>query len=314
MGRKVRLAVIGVGVHGARHAEVFGAMPDVELVGVADTNEATARAVAAAHDTTPATDFRTLLDRVDAVSIAVPASAHYAVAGACLERGIHVFLEKPIAETTEQASKLIELVRGKPVVFQVGHVERFNPAITALERIVNRPRFIEAHRLCTYSPRITDVGVVMDLMIHDLEVVLHLVRVPVTSLSAIGVNVLSRTEDIANARLEFQNGCIANITTSRVSPEPLRKIRIFQEDAYISLDYRAQEGLIYRKQNGQIVREPVPTEKDQPLKLELAAFVECVRRGGSPRVDGEQATRALELALDILADIARRNACQPVES
>jgi predicted dehydrogenase len=307
--QRVRLAVIGVGVHGARHAAVFAAMPGVELVGVADTNEATARAVAAAHKTAAATDFREFFGRVDAVSIAVPASRHFEVAGACLDRGIHVFLEKPIAETSEQASALIELVRGKPVVFQIGHVERFNPVMAALERIVDRPRFIEAHRLCTYSPRISDVGVVMDLMIHDLEVILHLVGASVTGLSAIGVSVLSRTEDIANARLEFANGCIANVTTSRISPEPMRKIRLFQEDAYISLDFRAQEGLIYRKHDGGIVREPVPTEKGQPLELELAAFVECVRRGGQPRVGAEQATRALELALDILRDIARRNAC-----
>jgi predicted dehydrogenase len=309
MGEAVSLAVIGVGVHGARHAEVFSRMPGVELVGVADVNEATARAVAERCATQAATDFHDLLDQVEAVSIAVPANKHYEVARACLERRIHVFLEKPIAETTGQATALVELVRGTPVVFQIGHVERFNPAITALERIVTRPRFIEAHRLCTYSPRITDVGVVMDLMIHDLEVILHLVAAPVTSVSAVGVKVLGRTEDIANARLEFADGCIANLTTSRVSPEPMRKIRLFQQDAYISLDYRAQEGLIYRKHDGQIVREPVPTEKDQPLKLELTEFVECVRRGRQPRVDGEQATRALELALDILADIARRDEC-----
>jgi len=314
MGQTVRLAVIGVGVHGARHADVFSQMPGVELVGVADTNEATARSVAEACGTAATTEFRTLLDQVDAVSIAVPAIWHFEVAGACLERGIHVFLEKPIAETTAQASALVELVRGKPVVFQIGHVERFNPAITALEQIVHRPRFIEAHRLAAYSPRITDVGVVMDLMIHDLEVILHLVGAPVTSVSAIGVNVLSRTEDIANARIEFDNGCIANVTTSRVSPEPMRKIRLFEQDTYISLDYYAQEGLVYRKQDGQIVREPVPTEKGQPLQIELAAFVECVRRGAEPRVGGEQATRALELALDILKDIARRNACLPDES
>ena len=314
MGQTVRLAVIGVGVHGARHATTFSTMPGVELVGVADTNEAVARSVARDCHTTAAADFRTLLDQVDAVSIAVPTSRHFDVAGACLERGIHVFLEKPIAQTTEQAAALIELVRGTPVVFQIGHVERFNPAITALERLVERPRFIEAHRLATYSPRITDVGVVMDLMIHDLEVILHLVGAPVTGVSAIGVNVLSATEDIANARLEFHNGCIANITTSRVSPEPMRKIRLFQQNAYISLDYRAQEGLIYRNHNGRIVREPVPTEKGQPLELELTAFVECVRRGGQPRVGGEQATRALELALDILRDIARRNECHQKNS
>jgi len=314
MEDKTRLAVIGVGVHGARHAAIFNALPGVELVGVADTNETTVRTVAEACNTAAATDFHTLLDQVDAVSIAVPASRHFEVAGACLERGIHVFLEKPIAETTEQASELVKLVRGTPVVFQVGHVERFNPAITALERLVRRPRFIEAHRLCTYSPRITDVGVVMDLMIHDLEVILHLVNSPITAISAIGVNVLSRTEDIANARLEFANGCIANITTSRVSPEPMRKIRLFEEDAYVSLDYRAQEGLIYRKQDGRIVREPVPTQKGQPLEIELSAFVECVRSGGQPRVGGEQATRALELALDILQEIAERNECQPKSS
>ena len=314
MEDKVRLAVIGVGVHGARHAAVLAEMPGVELIGVADTDEAVAHSVADACNTTAVTDFRALLDRVDAVGIAVPASRHFEVAGACLMRGIHVFLEKPIAETTEQATSLVELVRGKPIVFQIGHVERFNPAITALERIVHRPRFIEAHRLCTYSPRITDVGVVMDLMIHDLEVILHLVGARVTSISATGVNVLSHTEDIANARLEFANGCIANVTTSRISPEPMRKIRLFQQDAYISLDYRTQEGLIYRKHDGGIACEPVPTEKGEPLQLELAAFVECVRRGSEPRVGGEQATRALELALDILRDIARRNGCVPPSS
>jgi predicted dehydrogenase len=179
----------------------------------------------------------------------------------------------------------------------------------AIDPHLNNPRFISTDRISPYSFRSVDIGVVMDLMIHDLEVILHLVGAPVTALSAIGVNVLSRTEDIANARLEFANGCIANVTTSRISPEPMRKIRLFQQDAYISLDFRAQEGLIYRKHDGGIVREPVPTEKGQPLELELAAFVECVRRGGRPRVGAEQATRALELALDILRDIARRNAC-----
>ncbi len=309
MGDDIRLVVIGVGVHGARHARAFAEMPGVDLVGVADVDEAVARSVAEACRTTAVTDFHALLDRVDAVSIAVPANKHFEVAHACLERGIHVFLEKPIAETTEQAAELVELVRGTPTVFQIGHVERFNPAITALERIVHRPRFIEAHRLCVYTPRITDVGVVMDLMIHDLEVILHLVGSPVTSVSAIGVNVLNRTEDIANARLEFANGCIANVTTSRISPEPMRKIRLFQQDAYISLDYRAQEGLIYRAQDGTIAREPVPTQKGEPLRIELAEFVECIRRGAEPRVGGEQATRALELALDILRDIARRDEC-----
>lgn len=311
MGETVRLAVIGVGVHGARHAAIFSDMPGVELVGVADTNEAVARAVADSCATRAVTDFHALLDRVQAVSVAVPTSRHFAVASACLERGIHVFLEKPIAETTEQASLLVELMRGKPIVFQVGHVERFNPAIAALERLVHHPRFIEAHRLCTYSPRGIDVGVVMDLMIHDLEIILHLVGAPVTHVSGVGVNVLSRTEDIANARIEFANNCIANVTSSRVSPEPMRKIRFFQQDAYISLDYRAQEGLIYRKQDGRIVAEKVPTEKGEPLRLELAAFVECIRRGGRPLVGGEQATRALELAVEIVRNIARRHEWLP---
>jgi len=314
MAEQIRTAVVGAGYFGRFHANHYTKNPDAKLVAVVDADEARARQVAEEFGAEAFTDHRQILDQVDAVSIAVPTSRHFDVAGACLERGIHVFLEKPIAQTTEQAAALIELVRGTPVVFQVGHVERFNPAITALERLVDRPRFIEAHRLATYSPRITDVGVVMDLMIHDLEVILHLVGARVTAVSAIGVNVLSATEDIANARLEFHNGCIANVTTSRVSPEPMRKIRLFQQDAYISLDYRAQEGLIYRNHNGRIVREPVPTQKGRPLDLELAAFVECVRRGRQPRVGGEQATRALELALDILRDIARRNECLPKQS
>src|SRR5439155_7205677 len=185
------------------------------------------------------------------------------------------------------------------LVLQVGHVERFNPVLSALEQRLSRPRFIEAHRLSPCPDRSTDIGVVLDLMVQVLEFILHLVRSPIASVDAVGVPVLSRREDIANARLRFENGCVANITSSRISPEKMRKIRVFQEDAYLSLDYQNQTGEIYRRSGGQIVREPVEIEKDEPLKRELQSFVECAAAGAQPKVSGSEATAALELAIEI---------------
>jgi predicted dehydrogenase len=192
----------------------------------------------------------------------------------------------------------------------VGHIERFNPALNALEEKLTKPRFIEAHRLSTYPGRSTDIGVVLDLMIHDLEVVLHLVRSPIQSIDSVGTAVLSKGEDIANARIRFENGCVANITTSRISFEKVRKIRVFQDDAYLSLDYFDQSGEIYRKVNSQIIKETIKVEKDEPLKLELAAFAECARSSQKPRVGGAQAAVALEIAMLITEQIAKQNAKQ----
>jgi predicted dehydrogenase len=210
-----------------------------------------------------------------------------------------LLVEKPITDNTAHASELAELAARKGLILQVGHVERFNPVLGALEKHLTHPRFIEAHRLSPYPERSTDIGVVLDLMIHDLEVILHFVRSPVQSIDAVGVPVLSRSEDIANARLRFENGCVANVTSSRISPERMRKIRVFQEDAYLSLDYQNQSGEIYRRAWGRITRDKVEIERDEPLKRQLTSFIECASTGREPRVSGFQATAALELAVEI---------------
>ena len=194
---------------------------------------------------------------------------------------------------------MAELAADRQLILSVGHVERFNPVLSALEKRLTSPRFIEAHRLSPYSNRSTDIGVVLDLMIHDLEIILHLVRSPVQTLDAVGVPVLSRGEDIANARLRFENGCVANITSSRISPESMRKIRVFQEDAYLSLDYQNQTGEIYRKIGGGIERAEVEIEKEEPLKQQLLSFIECARKGLQPKVSSFEAAAALELAVQI---------------
>ena len=196
-------------------------------------------------------------------------------------------------------TELAELAARHNLILQVGHVERFNPVLSALEARLTHPRFIEAHRLSPYPNRSTDIGVVLDLMIHDLEIILHLVRSPVETIDAVGVPVLSRGEDIANARLRFENGCVANVTSSRISPESMRKIRVFQEDAYLSLDYQNQSGEIYRRESGKIVRDKVEIEREEPLKRQLAEFIECAQTGRTPKVSGFQATAALELAVEI---------------
>jgi predicted dehydrogenase len=210
-----------------------------------------------------------------------------------------LLVEKPITDRSTEAGELVQLANNKGLVLQVGHVERFNPVLSALEARLTHPRFIEAHRLSPYPNRSTDIGVVLDLMIHDLEIILHLVKSPVQSIDAVGVPVLSRGEDIANARLRFENGCVANVTSSRISPERMRKIRVFQEDAYLSLDYEKQTGEIYRRESGKISREKVPIEREEPLKRELLSFIECASTGREPRVSGFQATAALELAVEI---------------
>src|SRR6266700_1142155 len=222
-------------------------------------------------------------------------------------RGKHLLIEKPITENTADARELAQLAAEKRLVLQVGHVERFNPVLSALEQRLTHPRFIEAHRLSPYPNRSTEIGVVLDLMIHDLEIILHLVNSTVENIDAVGVPVLSRGEDIANARLRFENGCVANVTSSRISPERMRKIRVFQEDAYLSLDYEKQSGEIYRRELGKITRDKVPIEREEPLKQQLVSFIECASTGRAPRVSGFQATAALELAVEITKRIQNPN-------
>jgi len=305
--KPIRAGVIGLGHIGKNHARVLAELLGADFTAVYDIDRGAAEEIAATCQARVAESLDEFADLVDAVCLATPTPTHYELGKALLERGKHLLVEKPIAENTAQAKHLADLAQERGRVLQVGHIERFNPVLDALERRLTRPRFIEAHRLSPYPHRSTEIGVVLDLMIHDLEVILHLVRSPVRHIDAVGVPVLSRGEDIANARLRFENGCVANVTASRISPEKMRKIRVFQEDAYLSLDYQDQSGEIYRRMAGEITREPVEIEKDEPLKCELHSFIECTRAGSEPRVSGYAATAALELALQITGLIDNQN-------
>ena len=299
MSQKVKVGVAGVGHMGKEHARIYAEMAEAELVGVHDSNPETARKIAAKCRTRAFASLEEMVEAVDAASIVTPTMTHLAIAEPFLRRGKHVLVEKPMAMDTAEARKLVDLAEKHGAKLAVGHVERFNPVLAALEERLGRPRFIEAHRLSPYPGRSTDIGVVMDLMIHDLEIILHLVRSPVTSVDAVGVPVLSKGEDIANARIRFANGCVANLTTSRISPEKLRKIRVFQDDAYLSLDYMKQEGEIYKRWEGKITRDKIPVMKGEPLKNQLAEFVMNVRENTDPRVAGAHGFEALKLASQI---------------
>ncbi len=332
---RVRVSVIGTGSLGKEHARIYAdlaAAGKVELAGLYDTSAEVAGKLAEKYRVKAFGSIAEAAQASDALSIVTPTTTHYELALRMLEQGKHVLVEKPMTDNATEAADLVRVAKERGCILQVGHVERFNPIFKYLEAVVTHPKFIETHRLSPYPARSTDVGVVLDLMIHDLDVVLAFVKSPVTSVDAIGIPVLSKSEDIANARLRFANGCVANLTVSRVSPERMRKIRVFSGGpmaSYISLDYRAQEGYIYRiaKEGEQessllkkllhakdstivsqfagrkIVREPVPIAKEEPLKLELGHFVECVRARRTPMVSGESAQKALELALEITEQV-----------
>jgi predicted dehydrogenase len=302
--KEFRVGVVGVGHIGSNHARLYAEIPSAEFTAVYDVDVARGNAIGKKFGATPVKSLGEFIEMVDAASVATPTSTHYEIARSLLARGKHVLVEKPITDNTAHAAELAELAARKGLILQVGHVERFNPVLSALEKHLTHPRFIEAHRLAAYPDRSTDIGVVLDLMIHDLEIILHFVRSPLWSFDAVGVPVLSRDEDIANARLNFENGCVANVTSSRISPERLRKIRVFQEDAYLSLDYQNQSGEIYRRVGGHIARERVEIEHGEPLKLQLTSFIECASTGRQPRVSGSQATAALELAVEITKRIS----------
>lgn len=302
--KNLRIGVVGVGHIGSNHARLYAEIPSAELTAVYDVDPITNRTIATKFGATPAKSLDEFIEMVDAASVATPTNTHYTIARALLVKGKHALVEKPITDNTVHAAELADLAASNCVILQVGHVERFNPILGALEKNLTHPRFIEAHRLTPYSERGTDIGVVLDLMIHDLEVILHFVRSPLWSIDAVGVPVLSRSEDIANVRLHFEDGCVANVTASRISPERMRKIRIFQEDAYLSLDYQNQSGEIYRRVGRQIWRDRVSVEHEEPLKLQLTSFIECANTGRQPRVSGSQATAALELAVKITKQIA----------
>ena len=302
--KKLRVGVVGVGHIGSNHARIYSELPNAELVAILDIDPARADEIGGKYKAKAVASLNEFAGMIDAASVATPTSAHFSIARDLLAQGKHLLIEKPITEKTSDARDLAQVAAEKRLVLQVGHVERFNPVLSALEQRLTHPRFIEAHRLSPYPNRSTEIGVVLDLMIHDLEIILHLVDSTVENIDAVGVPVLSRGEDIANARLRFASGCIANVTSSRISPERMRKIRVFQEDAYLSLDYQGQSGEIYRRVNGQILREPVAIEKEEPLRQQLASFVDCALTGGEPRVSGSHAAAALELAIEITRRIA----------
>ena len=301
----VRVAVVGVGHLGRHHARLLAAMRGVRLVSVVDINEARAREVAASTGATAHTSCRDLSGAVDAVTIAVPTEAHLEVALGFIAQGVHVLVEKPLARSVAEAGTMIAAAAAHGVRLAAGHTERFNPAVTAAREHLSRPRFIEVHRLGTFPERSLDIDVVFDLMIHDLDVLLSIVGEPVVTVEAVGVPVLTPRIDIANVRLTFEGGCIANLTASRISRDRVRKIRFFQPQSYVSIDYAAQEVEHWTLGNGPggvpaIQGGKLDVQKDEPLRCELEDFVHAVRDDRAPRVTGEQGRDALRLATTIV--------------
>src|SRR3954468_14959293 len=305
----LRIAVIGVGHLGKHHARILSTLPGASLTAVVDTNAARASEIAAAHGSTAVTSYRDVLGRVDAVTLAVPTELHREIALPFLDAGVHVLVEKPMARSLAEADDMIQAAAKSGAVLAVGQTERFNPAVAAARPMLSDPRFIEVHRLGTFPERSLDIDVVFDLMIHDLDVVLSIVRSEVESIDAVGVPVLTGRVDIANARLRFANGCIANLTASRISRDRVRKIRFFQPAAYLSIDYAAQKLEVWRLTKGggampSIEGGELPVTTEEPLKRELADFIAAVRDRRPPLVDGVQGRRALELATRITSRMA----------
>jgi predicted dehydrogenase len=339
MSDKLQVAVIGVGSLGREHARIYAelaAAGQIRFAGVQDVSPQQAAKIAEKYQVPAFASLNEALLAAEAFSVVTPTSTHFELAQTILAAGKHVLVEKPMTDNAAHAAELVQLARGKNCVLQVGLLEQFNPVLKYLEQVATDPRFIEIHRLSPYPKRSTDIGVVLDLMIHDLDVVLGFVRSPVASVDAVGIPVLSQSEDIANARLRFANGCVANLTASRVSPERMRKIRVFSggaEPSHVSLDYQKQEGFIYRvAREGEqessllkklllgkdsaivsefagrkVVREPVPIEKEEPLKLELQDFIRCVQAHLTPKVSGAVAKRSLDLAFEITRQIQAAN-------
>ncbi|MGA9362957.1 MAG: Gfo/Idh/MocA family oxidoreductase [Bacteroidota bacterium] len=324
MTKKIRVGVVGVGHLGSLHAKMFSEMREVEFRGVFDIKDETSRSVASEFGVIPYQTFAELLENVDAISIATPTSTHWKVASKALETRVHAFIEKPLTQTVDEADRLVQLASQHNVKIQVGHVERFNPALLALEKYNLNPMFIESHRLAQFNPRGSDVPVVLDLMIHDIDIILSLVNSPVVDIDANGVAVVSDSADIANARIKFRSGCVANVTASRISQRKMRKMRLFQRDAYISIDFSegtaevfrlvdASEGAANstmllgqidagaRKRN--IVYERPEIKEINALKYELELFIKAIQTDEQPIITAEDGKRALQVAQEIMARI-----------
>jgi predicted dehydrogenase len=304
MTSKINIGIVGIGHLGSRHLKVYSELSDhVHIVGISDLQEKATRQLADQYKVTYVKNYTDLIGKVDAVNICTPTTSHFEIASEFLEKGIHTFIEKPITTTLEQAEKLITLASRNKCLIQVGHIERFNSAFEGIHHFAKNPRFVECHRLNHFPNRSLDIGVVMDLMIHDIDIVLGLTESKVERVDAVGVQVLTPLEDIANARITFANGCVCNLTASRVSDEVTRKIRIFLNDAYISLDYVKQEAFIYKKHGTLISKHALPIEKEEPLKKELLSFIDCIQNKKKPIVSGVEGRDALKLALEITQKI-----------
>ncbi len=311
---KIKVAVIGVGQLGQHHARVYSKMDDVELIGVVDVDYKRAKKISRQYGTKAYDDYRNITEEVNAVNIAVPTYLHFQIGKYFLDKGIHCLVEKPITPSLNEAEELLYIARKRKVILQVGHIERFNPAVVEAQKYIDRPKFIEANRLSSYSSRVADVSVVLDLMIHDIDIILYLVKAKIVHIDAIGTCVLSKSEDIANARINFANGCVANVSASRISLDKFRKIRIFQQHSYISLDYVKPSLKIYQKKKDIIkslkdiaIIHPKLTKFDS-LEEEIRHFVNCIEKKHEPLVSGEHGKDALEVCLQILKEIKKHNA------
>ncbi|MCP4430944.1 MAG: Gfo/Idh/MocA family oxidoreductase [Gammaproteobacteria bacterium] len=312
MSQLPKLAVVGAGHLGRWHADKYSACTECELVAVVDTNPDIAREIADKHGVIAFTDYHDVLSMVDAISLVVPTSQHYKIARDILEAGIHCLIEKPITETVEEAAELIEIASNKQLVLQVGHIERFNSVMIGIKEEVDQPEFIESTRFAPFSVRATDVSVILDLMIHDIDIILDLVDSPIRKMSASGLSVLSDTIDIANARIEFENNCVANVTANRISQKRERKIRIFHKNAYLSADFQNRIVAINRKGETKndagiknVEHHERTFEDNDALNLEVLDFINAIKTGGKPLVSGEAGKRALETAIEITSLIKR---------
>ncbi len=317
---KLKVGVIGVGYLGRFHAQKYAQMENVDLVGVADINEQQARHVAKELHTDVYNDPKELIRKIEAASIVVPTPAHFLISRECLENNVDVLIEKPMAATVDEADELIRISESNGRLIQVGHLERFNPAVVALKDAIRMPRFIESHRLSIYNERGTDVSVVLDLMIHDIDIILNFVQSEIENIQASGMPVISDHVDIANARLEFKNGTVANVTASRISGRNERKIRLFQKDSYISIDFKNHETVII-KPNGKHTDSIIPGmeiekrcfSKGDALNDELKSFVRSVIRRSEPEVTGKMGREALKIAFDIMGQITKFHGRFPEE-
>ncbi len=300
---QVKIGIIGVGYLGTQHARILSYLEEAELKGVADIDFKKAMEIGNRHGVAYYQDYNEMIDEVDAAIVATPTMDHFSISLNLLRRGKSVLVEKPITETVEQAEQLVEAAGRSGLVFQVGHLERFNPAVEAVETMIREPRFIEVQRLGSFSSRSLDIDVVLDLMIHDLDIIMALVKDDeVSTIRATGIHVLSEKVDIANARLEFKGGCVATLTASRVHQGKVRKLRVFEPTVYYSVDYIDQEVVVFPLDRRQTNIKTLRIQKEEPLKKELRSFLDCIRLGKSSKVTGEEGLRALRLAHGVLKE------------